>query len=256
MVTPFGGPASGLWPSGSGVAAAPAEEVGVTPGPPGPTCFTPTNFADCLASCVGTITVPSPGPVCGWVLATLPGIVGGSIVFTPGSMSFNTTTAAQYPSDMKTLDAPLASLFGVSGQFSFTEFTTVPNPDTAYNLFVTNSADTQVLQVFLLGDGNVGFAVGPPAGADLYLGTWTPNNGTHEVHFSTDALGVPTLYIDDVLIPLAFLANVPNFGGSLPADTVAFQIGSGSPIATSAVVTNLFVTNTITGPETEFCCPT
>lgn len=253
---PFGGPASGLWPSGGGAAPAPAEAPGevVTP-VPGPTCTTAAYFADCFAGCTGTISGASPGPICEWLFEPTIPPTGGTITFTPGLMTFNTTGASQVPGATKPLDAPLVSVFNLTGQFEFNEFATPPVVGTAYDYFINNAALSQVVQVALLGDGNAIVTVGPPAGADLYLGAWTPNNGSHEVHFTVDGIGVPRLWIDGVEIPLAFFFNVPTFATDYPTNSATVFMASGSAVAASASYENLFLTTGQLALDTEFCCP-
>lgn len=183
------------------------------------------------------------------------GPLGGDITLTPGVMTFNTAGADDFPGATKPLPASLPTVFGMSGRFSFTEYQTPPTANTAYDLFFNNFDLSETLIVALFGDGNLTVQVGDPASAPQYNGIWTPNAGAHVVDFSVDALGVPTLFIDGVSIPLVFFANVPTFASLLPADSVALFLGSGDAAAGSAPVTNVFLTAGVTGPTTDFCCP-
>lgn len=168
---------------------------------------------------------------------------------------FGTDDAGDFPAARKPMPAPLATVNGLSGQYSFTEYPSVPAALTAYNLYITNFDLSQIILVSLLGDGNVFVQVGDPAAAPSYAGTWTPNNGQHQVHFSTDALGLPTLWIDMVPIPLAFIGNIFSFASLEPANNIAFGFGSADAAVVTSPVTNIFVTAGSLDPGTEFCCP-
>lgn len=239
-VTPFGGPASGLWPSGSS-----------TPPEPGPTCVIASLFSDCFRDCTGTISQGSPGPICGWTFNAVFGPLGGTISFTPGSMAFNTANATEFPGATKPLPQVLGSVNGISGQFQFT----APNAQNSYNFVITNGDLSEIVLVALFGDGNVGVQVGPPANVPFYTGMWIPTSGPHEVHFSIDQSGVPTLFIDGVQTTLNFVGTVFSFASSLPPNVAAFFVGLGSAAPASAPVENAFVTRGVLPPETEFCCP-
>lgn len=252
-VTPFGGPASGLWPSGSA-----AFQPSPTPAAPSPvpTCITPSIFADCFGLCTGTINGAAPGPVCGWTYIEPFGALGGQFTFTPGVMSMDTFDADDFPIAAKPLSAPLASVFNMSGQFDFTEYSTPPNATTTYQLLVNNVDLSESFAVSLFGDGNIGVQAGDPTSIPFYVGTWTPVPGAaHVVHFSVDGAGVPTLYIDGVLHPLLFVANVPTFWASYPVNSVSYGGGAGTVAAGVSPLRNLFLTSGIVGPETVFCCP-
>lgn len=250
----MGGPASGLWPSG-GNAGQPASGPTPTPTPPS-SCVTPSLFADCFAMCLGTIDGVTPGPICGWTFSMPFGPLGGSITFTPGSMSFNTTAPGDFPGDNKSLSAPLPTVNGITGQFSFTEYPTPPTVNTSYEIVITNQDLSEAVFVALFGDGTAAIQVGDPAASSNYTGTWTPTpGGTHDVHFSVSALGVPTLYIDGVVMALTFVGISPSFSSLLPANTVSFFLGSGDAAATTAPVQDVFVTDGILAPNTVFCCP-
>lgn len=243
----FGGPASGLWPSGS----APSAAV--------PSCITPTLFADCFLGCTGAINEfspgPGPGPLCGWTFNTGFGPLAGSISFTSGAMSFDTKSATDFPGASKPIPVSMAGVNGLTGQFTFTEYPTAPNPSTTYDLYANNVDSSQSISMGLFGDGTISFQVGPSASAPVYSGAWTPDNGTHTVHFNVDNAGVPALFIDGVAVPLLFIGNAPSFASIFPANSVVLFIGSGDPAPTSSVVSDLFLTAGVLGPEAEFCCP-
>jgi hypothetical protein len=170
-------------------------------------------------------------------------------------MMLNTFTATDFPGTIKALSGPLTGVLGVSGQFDFTEYQTAPNLDTTYDLFVTTFDISRIIAINLLGDGSCVVQVGPPASAATYSGTWVPNNGQHEVHFSIDSAGTPTLFIDHVQIPLTFIGNIFSFASALPANTVSFFGGAGAAAAASSPVRNIFLTTPNAGHQTEFCCP-
>lgn len=258
-MTPAGGPGGGLWPqggsgSGSGSGSAPGSSPAPTP-PPGPTCTPASIFADCLSACAGVISGASPGPLCGWTFNEAFGPLGGTVTFSPGSMSFDTAGAADFPGDTKPIPAPLASVKGVSGKFEFTEYQTVPNAFTTYDLILNNQAMDDTIVLGLLGDGSLLFQTGDPASSSTYTGTWVPNNGPHVVAFQTDALGVPSLWIDGVIIPLTFIGMGASFASLLPANSISFFLGSSDAAPGTAPVRNVFVAQGAFGPATDFCCP-
>lgn len=221
-----------------------------------PTCTTPTIFGDCFGACTGTINGGAPGPVCGWTFIEPFGALGGEFNFTPGVMSMDTFDADDFPIAAKPLPASLPSVFGISGQFDFTEYSTAPNLNTAYQLSVNNFDLSESLFISLFGDGTIGVQVGDPASIPFYTGAWTPTPGAdHVVHFSIDGAGIPTLYIDGVLTPLLFIANVPSFLTLYPADSVHYGGGAGVVGAGVSPTRNIFLTAGLVGPETDFCCP-
>lgn len=249
-MTPFGGPASGISPSGGG-APAPAP----TPAPAPPSCVSASIFSDCFALCAGTINDGSPGPVCGWTFIEPFGNLGGSFTFTPGVMSMDTTGVGDFPIAAKPFTAPLPTMSGLSGQFAFTEYQTVPNPSTAYQVLMNNLGTTETFLVSLTGDGNVLVQAGPTVLIPTYLGTWTPNGGSHVVHFSVDGTGVPLLFIDGVNIPLVFFGDVLSVGSSYPDNSISYGGGAADVAPASSPLRDLFVTAGVVGPETVFCCP-
>lgn len=171
-------------------------------------------------------------------------------------MSMDTFDADDGPVAFKPLPASLASVFGVSGQFDFTEYPTPPNATTSYQVVVNNFDISESLVVSFFGDGSVVVQAGDPVSIPLYVGTWTPTPGAaHTVHFSIDGAGVPTLFLDGVAIPLLFLANVPSFSILYPANMISYGGAAGVVTPASSPLRSLFVTTGILGPETVFCCP-
>lgn len=252
FTNPFGGPASGLWPSG----LTPANTSVPRPATPFvPTsCIQATIFADCFGLCTGVISGASPGPVCGWTFIEPFGARGGIFTFTPGQMSMDTAGALEYAIAVKPLPALLASVLGISGQFDFTEYPTPPNAETTYQVFLLNSDISELLSVSLFGDGSIVVQGGDKTSVPTYFGAWTPNGQAHRVHFWVPPTGAPRLWLDGVEITLAFVGDVGTFDG-YPANNVSY--GGGAGVATPAVspLRRLFLTSGETGPETNFCCP-
>jgi len=145
-------------------------------------------------------------------------------------MAINTFSATDFPGVTKPFPASFVTVRGVSGQFTFTEYQTPPNSTTTYILFAINMGLSEVIDIEFFGDGTLVVKVGDPAAAPTYTGTWTPNNGTHDIHFSIDLLGVPTLFIDHVAIPLTFIGNIFSFAAALPVNVVGFFGGAGIPL--------------------------
>lgn len=249
LVNPFGGPASGISPL-----IPPAK----APSPPPPfvpkSCTPATIFADCFGMCTGVISGAAPGPVCGWTFIQPFGDLGGMFTFTPGVMSMDTAGATQFAISVKPLPASLSDVWNISGQFDFTEYPTPPNGDTTYQIFLLNSDISKLLSVSFFGDGSCAVQAGPKDSVPTYFGSWTPNAGAHRVHFSIDASGAPTLWLDGVKITLTFFGDVGTFDG-YPANNISW--GGGAAVATpaSCPLRSLFLTEGETGPETIFCCP-
>jgi hypothetical protein len=156
-----------------------------------PSCITPSIFTDCFELCAGAITGAAPGPVCGWTFSEAFGVLGGTITFIPGGMSFDTTNAAEFPGDTKPLPAPLASVNNLSGQFDFTEYATVPNPLTTYDLLINNQDLSETIVLGMFGDGSLLFQVGDPASASNYSGTWMPVAG----HTRSTSMSAPEVFL-------------------------------------------------------------
>lgn len=213
-------------------------------------------FSDCFGACTGTINGASPGPVCGYTYIEPFGAFGGQFAFTPGVMSMDTFDADDYPIATKPLPAPLASVFGISGKFSFAEYLTPPNPNTTYQLVLNNTGLTESLAISMFGDGSIIVQVGDPNSIPTYSGVWTPVPGaTHTVFFAIDGAGVPTIYIDGVAIPVPFLADVFSVWNLYPAQSISYGGGSGDANPGNSPLYNLFATSGVVDPATVFCCP-
>jgi len=197
----------------------------------------------------------SPGPICGWTYNEAFGPLGGGISFTPGIMSLDTTLATDYPGAAKPLGASLPDILGMTVRYSFTEFQGVPTLLTTYQIAVNNVGSAKTVFVSLFGDGSLVVQVGPVAAAPTYNGTWTPNGGSHDVHVTVDALGVPTLFIDGLAIPLTFAGNIFSFASLFPADSVILFAGSDLAVPASSPVTSVFVSSGVLSETMVFCCP-
>lgn len=193
----------------------------------------------------------SPGPVCGWTYASTK---NGEVSFVPGSMSLDLVGVGSIsPRAGKSLFVSLPSGNDISGQYRFSEFPASAGDGSAiYDMSVTDSASVPVY-IFLLGDGTAGFLTG--VAGDLYIGAWTPNNGTHKVDFQIDAFGVPRLFVDDVEITLTFITS-----GAVPPpipgpDKISFGAEWSGHLGVSSVITEAFVTSGQLPSTTVYCCP-
>ncbi len=251
----LGTPSGGLFPfsnsSGAGVIPTPS---GIPPGPVPPGCMAASIFADCFKDCSGLISSASAGPVCGWSFIIPFGDRGGTVAFSPGVMTFQ-GSSTNAPMDSKPIPMALPTIFGISGQYFFTEYQSPLGTGQLYYFFLSNFDGSEGLIVYLDDSGKVIFQVGPTPAAPSYIGTWTPNNGSHQVSFTVDALGVPTLAIDGVSIPLAFDVIAPSIVSVVPINSVSILAFIGNGANVSAPYTRIFVTSGIAGADTVFCCP-
>jgi len=211
-------------------------------------------FADCFPY-TGTIDAAAPGPVGGWTFIEPFGALGGEFNFTPGIMSMDTFDADDFAIAVKPLTDPLSSVFDISGQFDFTEYSTPPNPTTTYQVIMNNSDISESLSVSLFGDGNIVVQAGDSTTIPTYTGTWTPDAGAHVVHFTIDALGIPRIWIDGIEKVLAFLGNVGTFFSFYPANNISWGGGAGDVTPDVSPLRHLFLTAGVVGPETIFSCP-
>ena len=157
----------------------------------------------------------------------------------------------------KPLPAPLASVFGITGQFSFSEFSPAGIIE-SYLFILTNTGNDE--SVYLLLDAGtplITLQVGRTALPFLpfYEGTWTPDGGAHKVDFTVDSLGVPTLSIDGAPVALTPGALLAPFADGLPGDRVFISGQSFSDLPKSAVITQFAVTAGALPADTVYCCP-
>lgn len=167
-------------------------------------------------------------------------------------MSLN-SVATDTPAVQKMSPQPI-SVFNLTAQFKFTEFPMAPGTGAGYDFQLLDSTGTNFFDVFLDDLGNVFVQVGAVALTPSFVGVWTPNNGTHKVHMTSDALGTPTLFIDDVEIVLTPIGDLaPIVVGS--NNNIAISAIPAVPGAVSMMVLNFFLTQSVVPTETVFCCP-
>lgn len=244
--TPFGGPASGLWPSGGRS----------TPPPPTPIplpCLIADVLADCLAACAGSISQGTPGPVCGWTYFT--SIFGppGTIVFSPGSMLFAAPTSNEAPAASKGI--VLASVNDLTMRFTFQEFSEAQG-SVQYTLVVTDAGNADGLAIFLGANNDVTVLLGPQGNISTYLGMWAPNRGSHTVHMTVSPSGIPRLWIDGTEVSMALNSTGTVMSG-FPASSVVvnfFDLNSDG-IPRTAKLTSLFIASGQFPSTRTFCCP-
>lgn len=244
LPTPFGGPGSGLWPTGGGS----------TPPPPPPPLppIVADILADCFAACAGVISQGAPGPICGWTYFTSLSGPASTVTFSQGSMTFDCPTSNEAPAASKPI-----SISGVNDRtvhFTFHEFNDI-QASIAYMIIVTDLANTNALSINLESNGSVSVAAGLQANIPFYSGTWTPNGGFHTVHLTVDASGLPRLWIDGAEITLTLIGSAP-FAG-YPADSVVanFSDLNNDAIARTSVLESLFITTGQILPTRTFRCP-
>lgn len=223
-VTPFGGPASGLWPSGSSFGQA-------TPA----SCVRASLSADCFRGC----SAPSN---CGWTT------VVGSVIFTGENVVLDPDQGAAV------IDKPISTppLTNTTLQVRFQEISGPVQPTFAYGMGALDAAGRGVPAVQLRGDGTVFVEV---AGSTIYSGTWTPqgNGAFHVITLQVGPDAVPRLFIDQVYIPLV-LGGAPMpapFGPAMVFSVVNF---GGTPEG-AAILWSMFLTTGILSASTIFCCP-
>lgn len=245
LPTPFGGPASGLWPSGGGAPAAP-------PPPPAPP-IAANILAECFSECLGVISSISPGPVCGWAYFISFGGPTSTITFSPGEMRFDAPTSNESPAASKGI-----SLSGVNNrtvQFTFQEFDDLRS-SIFYMVLILDALSANMINVYLSPDGVVQVSVGPTSAVPVYQGTWAPNKGRHTVRVTVDDLGLPRLWVDGVEITLAFFVSSP-YGGGYPDESVIvnFTDVNGPDLSRTSTLNSLFITSGQYPPTQAFACP-
>jgi hypothetical protein len=223
-VAPFGGPASGLWPSGSSFGQTSLAS-----------CLGANLFSECFQGC------NNPGN-CGWQT------VIGSVVFTGQNVLLDPNAGAAVI--FKSFSGVPAQ--NVTLQVRFKEIAGVVEPTMAYGMGALDAAGMGIAAVQLRGDGTVFVQIG---GIAVYNGTWTPqgNGAFHTVVLNVAADGTPTLFIDQVLIPL-LLGGAPMpapFGPAIAFSVINF---GGTPQG-PATLFSIFLARGIYPPTTVFCCP-
>lgn len=225
--TPFGGPASGLWPNGfSGPASA------ATPA----TCRQADLIATCFTGCVGATP-------CGFFPATAPGTVqfaaGQVFLGNNGSGDSLGLIVRQHAAGFDALNATM--------QFKLTQFPDPPSSGGSNTAFVTDATGIAVFRVQLFDDGTL-FTI---VGNNRFNGAWTPTPGGEViVHYFTES-GVPRLFLNGEEVALVAAGIQADF--FFPN---LFFIGSETPVANSkSAFDYAFVDRAPIGPSVIFCCP-
>jgi hypothetical protein len=233
-VTPFGGPASGLWPTGT-AAPSPGPRVlaqGVKP----VSCTVASILAQCFVGC------NLPGN-CGWTIDT----PAGTVTFTGLVMKMGPFGANVLGEAARTL--PGVPTLNITIQFKLTEIAGVPTGNMNYSVTTYDPLGARAQHFALSGSGGLLVVIDNQE----WIGTWTPlgNNTQRNVHLSV-ALGIPTLTIDGVNIPLALGAVLPIPGGVPNSLIVRIQ---NNDTLDQGSYDSLFITNGPTPASTVFCCP-
>lgn len=220
--TPFGGPASGLWPSGAG------------PGIATPACRAADLLAQCFQGCDALGN-------CGWSILTPAGtVVFGSDHVSLGHSGANVDGSIEKGAVIPAMDFTL--------QFQFTEIAIPPNDKIAYNVSAFDSLGDIRLGIDLTGDG----ILTAYTNASDWNGAWTPLSGAvHEVTLSVDALGAVLLFIDGIQV--ALVPDVPA-GTTGNPDTVFALIENKNPSGQGSFE-RIFVASGVLPASTVFCCP-
>jgi hypothetical protein len=214
-----------------------------------------TLFTDCFPCTGGPITGASPGPVCGWTFSEAFGPKGGQVTFTPGVMSLDALGGvSDTPAAFRPFPLSLSTILLMSVQFKLTEYPGSVGSGSEYQHYIFDSTFSNWILVYMNATGFVQVVSGPTAGADSYIGTWTPTGGTHKIDYSIDMAGVMTLYIDDVLIPLTFAGGGFTPFGSFAANNVYFFSLKAPSAVSSSKIQDVFVTSGIQPPTTVYCC--
>ena len=199
--------------------------------------------ADCFTDCSGSISVASPGPVCGWTFSTLYGTTTETFPLSEDGIGIKTSTDTDYVGALKEISESITNFNDMSGRFTFTEYAGAPNLTTTYQIPITNYDYSQICAISLFGDGNFIVQIGDSTDIPSYIGVWTPDNSTHEIHFSTDSDGaLDTFYIDNVEISMTFIGDIPSAFGALPNNHIGIFGGAGINGIQTATYTDIFLT--------------
>lgn len=236
FVATFGGPASGLWPSGGQIAAPPAPSVIPGPSPtPVPTCVTTTLFSECFTGC----TAPTN---CGWTIVT----PAGTVVFDGTKLIEGSSGANAQGEARKALPGVPTGSF--TAQFAFQEIAAATSANKTYALGMFDSLGNGVFSIGLIADGTV--IIGDQT--DIYIGTWTPVAGaSHIVHITRAGAGSLTLMIDGAMIALTPIAPGPVVGVPSVVDASI----ANNDLDGQGSYDNIFLTDGILPASTVFCCP-
>jgi hypothetical protein len=188
-----------------------------------------------------------PDVVCGWSDG---GASSGTGTFTPGQVAID-GLALNIIRLRKAISNPV-SVLGITGQYNFKEFPSLLDANNLYDFSIADFGGVNALDLALIGDGLVYFQVGPSVLSPFYHGVWTPNQGSHVVHYTVTSGGVPALWIDGVPISLVLQGSQATFANAPPNNiNVEFErAAAGGP----ALFTRYFLTTGIFPPTTQFCC--
>lgn len=247
-LNPTAGPASSPWSNGSGGGSRPSQAAaGASPTPP-PSCLADL-FNECFGLCSGLADLGDPGPICNWLFSAAAGASGGSATFTPGNVTLNCPSETEIPAITRILPNPIPSVFNLTLQWFFTKL----DNNATQQMDLTSQDGSEEIYLQLQPDGVLILLVGNIAAQDRYNAVWPAGNGPHKLVLFVDSLGVPTLTIDGVVIPLTF--DSTGTGGGFDNNSMTFVLVPflNQPCAFS--VQKMFLA---TGDQraTDFCCPT
>lgn len=236
--TPFGGPASGLWPSGrSQESAGPSVQ-----GAQLLSCLLSDIFSDCFTGCLTPAT-------CGWTVLTAPPTVS----FDGDQMVMGRVEPDIGGDAFKALSMPMPAA-GFTVQFKFNEQAmAIPGFDQSYEVNFSDGTGLITCKVRLLGGGVLTVNLGGPQ----FTGAWTPlgSSAPHVVHFTYDGV-TPLLFIDGIPIALGPIAPAPL--SQAPSSVLASITKVAAPIPPGDGIGAfdwIFAASGVLPPSTVFCCP-
>lgn len=255
--TPFGGPASGLWPSGRDIhPTLPAASAAPAPPTPTPACTVAGIFADCFVGDSGVVNPGSHGPRNGWTWSDTFGPKGGQVSFSSGIMALQMLANNNVPGATSPTKISIPTINNKTFRLTFKEFAAATGAGNSfYDFYVAGAGLVEGLELKLKDDGTLFVVVGPTGIAEFYDGVWTPNNGTHVIHLTIDNAGVPTLLVDGVPVVLSDDGPSGISFGTIPANSVAAFMSTGIVFPDQGNVTKLFVASGQLPASTVFCCP-
>lgn len=173
------------------------------------------------------------------------------MIFSPGQMTAR-SISGQQASAKKSIAQPIASINGISGRIDFAEF---PTPSfTTYIFALTTPGNVASWYLSIDNSGSVFLQVGATISAPAYSGTWTPTGGAHEIFFTVDGAGVPTLMIDGASIALVFGGTFPSLAAAYPGGSVVLSFANTSVVSQDAPVTKFMADDSVLPSNTDFCC--
>lgn len=215
------GPARSPWSYGRGGRAAGK-----------PSCNPANLFTECFRGC-------NTSGNCGWVT------VVGTVVFTGENVQLDPVFG------VAVIFKPfLCPQKNVTVQIRFREINAPPTGAMIYGMGGLDAAGVGINGAQLFGDGTLHVFA---AGIQYTGAAWSPQAGAvHTVHLTVDAAGTPTLFIDQVQIPLVLGGPV---GPPAPFGPAAvFSLLNSAPDG-PAVLYDMFFASGVYSPDTVFCCP-